>query len=107
MDFINHVKVISNATEALNFAIEFHKSNNTCPEYILIDINMPEMSGYEFLIKFKALNLRDADKTKVIMLTASSNRKDIDKIKKMEMVSYLQKPLTKEKIESIFYVNLF
>lgn len=66
------------------------------PDLILLDINMPEMDGWEFLHNLKSLNVE----TDVMILSSSLHFADIEKSRKFEAVKcYIEKPLTEEKIE--------
>ena len=88
------VKVVCNGKEALEY---FQKNSSILPDLILLDINMPVMDGFEFVDNFKTLGLDK--KIVIVMLTTSSNEKDIERIAKNNLVSgYINKPLTNEKL---------
>lgn len=77
---------------ALNNIVE-HK-----PMLILLDLNMPEMSGWEFLDQ---LNLIDMD-MKVIILTSSDSQKDKATASLYPTVKeYIIKPLSKAGLADI------
>jgi len=73
------------------------------PQLIFLDLNMPVMSGWEFLDIF--LNngySRLFPNTKVIVLSSTIDPKDIEKSKSYPMViDFLSKPITKEMLLSI------
>lgn len=57
-------------------------------DLILLDINMPQMTGIEFLEK-----LREHNKTqKVIMMTALSTQEKLIKCEKLNVSDYITKP---------------
>ncbi|HNV85551.1 MAG TPA: response regulator [Candidatus Omnitrophota bacterium] len=80
----------------------FEKLKAESPDMVLLDILMPKMDGYGFVLRMKEENL--LSKTPVIMLTAKDNMKDLFE---MEGVSdYIVKPFQAaellNKIEAVF-----
>lgn len=68
------------------------------PDIILLDLNMPRMSGIEFLSLIKA-----DEKLKylpIIILTTSENRVDLLKCFEIGIAGYIIKPLKYEDYES-------
>jgi len=86
------ISVTKNGQEALDFL--FQKGAFTDakrPDLILLDINIPLFNGLEVLQQIKSdPNLK---KIPVIMLTTSSNQRDIDKAYENHCNSYVKKPL--------------
>jgi len=84
-------------------ALEYVKTKiDPVTDLIFLDINMPGMTGWEFLDAYQKLNLDLQKKTVIIMLSTSANPKDIEKAGTWGFVSdYVTKPLTKERLESI------
>lgn len=74
-------------------ALDFLLSECTSNKYlILLDLNMPEMNGWEFLDKLQKLDI--ALSTKVVVVTSSTDLNDRNKAKMYPVVSgYLEKPL--------------
>jgi len=94
-------KFFSSTVEALAYFKQIEKeSPQRLPEVIFLDINLPEMTGWEFLEEFKNLDL-DPIPT-VIMLSTSIN--PIDKIKADEnplVLELTNKPLTTEYLANL------
>jgi CheY-like chemotaxis protein len=90
-------------------ALEYVKSNCIndnasragCPDLILLDINMPVMSGPEFLAELSKIEQADKIVTKVVVLSSSSLLKDQNLIGNFQVVDFIQKPLTEEKVDFI------
>ena len=91
-----------NPEEAFDFLKNCSLTNDeNCPDVIFLDINMPEMSGFELLEKMNEENIR-LSKTRIFMLSSSLDPHDIEKSKRFEAVSdFISKPLDKSKIEKI------
>ncbi len=87
--------------EFLKVSLQHHKFQKIL---ILLDINMPLMSGWEFLVEYEHL-FKDQTDIKIYILTSSVSRADIDKAKENSNVEDLiSKPLTTEIIERLYNV---
>lgn len=72
------------------------------PDFIFLDINMPFLTGFEFLDQFTEEQRRYYSLTKFIILSSSIDSRDLEKSKKYPMVyDFIHKPLTKEYIKSL------
>ncbi len=94
----------TNIELCLSARLALEKLNNgSNPDLILLDLNMPEINGWEFIDQFRKIKKA----IPVIILTSSVNYSDYNKSKQYsEVVDYIDKPLNKLKIEKIFnYVS--
>lgn len=93
--FFTKISVARNGQEAFDFLFrkgDFESAEK--PDIILLDINIPIFSGHEVLAAIKKdENLK---RIPVIMLTTSSNQKDIEQAYNNHCNSYIQKPLEVE-----------
>lgn len=91
---------VKNGEEAINFL----RSDECLPDIILLDLNMPKMSGIEFLEILKV----DAvlKYLPIIVLTTSENRADLLECYRLGIAGYVIKPLKygdyERKMESVF-----
>ncbi len=68
---------------------------------VLLDINMPEMNGWEVLAALDKANL-NGSKIDVIMVTSSIDDADLQRSKKFDRVcGFVTKPLNLPKLKSI------
>ncbi|PWK77860.1 response regulator receiver domain-containing protein [Mucilaginibacter oryzae] len=76
------------------------------PDYILLDINMPIMNGWEFLDEYQRLNLDPLGKSKIYIISSSVFSNDINKARSYPLVKdFVSKPLNVEKIKELFDVS--
>jgi CheY-like chemotaxis protein len=82
------------------------KGAEKLPDYILLDINMPIMNGWEFLDEYKRLNIDPVGKTKIYIISSSVFSNDINKARSYPLVkSFISKPLSVDKIKEMFSVE--
>ncbi len=73
---------------------------NRFPDFIFLDVNMPLMDGWGFLDELNKFPELIQQKCKVIMLSSSIDKFDIDKSKDYKMVSrFISKPLSVAQFE--------
>jgi len=89
------VLVFSTATEALSyFRKKASDENLVMPEVIFLDINMPQMNGFEFLDSLNDFLLLTDNKILVVMITSSDLPEDKKKAEQYEnVVGYVTKPV--------------
>lgn len=86
------ISVVKNGQNALDFLFKrgsFEKSEK--PDLILLDINIPIINGLDVLQEIKSDEI--LKKIPVIILTTSSNEKDINKAYQNHANSYIIKPI--------------
>ena len=95
--FLNGRLAINKLKEILD-----HQPDNI-PDYILLDINMPVMNGWEFLEEYKALDFDPDKRITIYILSSSVFSNDIDKAKSYQSVAnFISKPLNLESIKEVF-----
>jgi len=100
LDATEQLLVARNGLEALTL-INRNCPGRDCPTLILLDINMPVMSGFEFLEAYSQLELGQRQSTVIIMLSTSQNPRDMEKLRQAGIAGFINKPLTKKALEEI------
>lgn len=94
------VVAVESGYDALDFLNERISGLDPELDLIFLDINMPGMTGWEFLEHYKELNLSNQAKAVLIMLTTSLNPDDLENASKMSGIDGFEtKPLDADKIE--------
>lgn len=104
--FSKEIVTAKNGEEALQYFNTFKQANTNAqlkkPQLIFLDLNMPVMSGWEFLDSFSTKEYSEFNNTKVIILSSTIDPEDLEKSNKYPMViDFLSKPISKEMLEYI------
>lgn len=87
---VENIRVIKDGKEAIKFFEALTKPEEI-PQLVLLDINLPKISGQDVLIYIK--NNEKFKSIPVIMLTTSSSEKDIAQSYKNHANCYITKPI--------------
>lgn len=106
MPFIKVISFLS-ADEALNTIKNPEDNPPTVPSLILLDINMPVKSGWDFLREFESLPISSRYKeTKVIIFTSSIHPIDQQMAGQHAcVINFIVKPLKKQDVDEKIYIH--
>lgn len=100
--FATEIVLKKSAISALEYLESFESNPEELPQLIFLDINMPELSGFDFLDRYENLPAVIKRNCIIMMLSTSLVEEDHKKASENKFVSrFLNKPLDKHKLESI------
>src|SRR5262245_50723219 len=100
--FARRVEVKNSGKSALDYLQANQDKPDNLPNIIFLDINMPVVDGFVFLYEFERFKELVRTKCKVIILSSSDNKRDIDKIVNNNyVIKFITKPLTEASLEEI------
>lgn len=106
-NFAKNVVVKNSGKSALDYLDENKEIPDKIPDIIFLDINMPIVDGFVFLYEYEKFNNTVKDKSRVIILSSSDNKRDIDKIINNDyVIKFVTKPLTEKTLDEILELNL-
>lgn len=100
--FAERVIVKNSGKSALEYLESVQNDSAELPDVIFLDINMPIVDGFVFLFEFEMFAESIKDKCKIIILSSSNNKRDIQKIVDNEyVIKFITKPLTEKALQEI------
>ena len=98
---VENIQVCLDGNMALETLKRHLQQTGKCPELILLDLNMPEMNGFDFLEAYRSV-YNCMHPSVIIILSTSDNIHDLEELKKYpEVEIYLNKPLNKDSFQYI------
>ena len=91
-------------------ALQHIKKNYAHPEaklsVLLLDINMPEINGWEFLEYFNEFDKQIKESFRIYILSSSVYDEDVERARaNANVVDFISKPITLEKVKEIIDNN--
>ena len=86
----------------LDYLIENKENNENLPDYIFLDLTMPEYDGWDFLNAYKNVYNSFKKAIRVYIVSSSIDPNDIERSKKYSFVdSYIIKPLKRDFLKGL------
>jgi len=103
----NMVSVCQSTVEALEL-LRSMSSNMEAPfpDLILLDINMPELDGFDFLDRYHLLGYNEQYNTAISMFSTSDDPAHVERVKQYSsVVGFIQKPLSKASLQQLLTLH--
>ncbi|MDR3348264.1 MAG: response regulator [Acidaminococcales bacterium] len=94
---------IDEADDGVAAVKAFEESPENTYDIIFMDVQMPNMDGYEASAAIRALNRPDARKVPIVALTANAFKEDIDKALRHGMNAHIAKPIELDKLLEVSF----
>lgn len=102
LDCADLVTAVESGQKGLDYLNEAVTGKLPWPDIIFVDINMPAMTGWEFIAAFDELYKKKKTNTKLIMLTTSINPADAKRAESHVSINeFRNKPLSLQMIKQI------
>jgi CheY-like chemotaxis protein len=93
---VNQISTTENGQEA----IDFLSKTETSIDFIICDIEMPIMDGYEFSRKIRLGQVPRFKSVPILILTGNDTEKNIEKAKFHRIEGFVIKPVTASELEN-------
>ena len=98
--------IIEEAVDGKQALQMFEKSEIDYYDLIFMDIQMPNMDGYQATKAIRELARPDAKRVPIIAMTANAYREDVDRALESGMNGHLAKPIDIDAVRELLYVEL-
>ena len=100
--FSKNIIVKNSGKSALEY-LDSNKNNiELLPDIIFLDINMPIVDGFVFLFEYENFPEDLKNKCKIVILSSSDSKRDIDRIVDNEyVINFITKPLSDDSLEKL------
>ena len=100
--FAKRIEIKNSGKSALQYLEQEQNNPANLPDLIFLDINMPIVDGFVFLFEFEMFPEELKKKCKIVILSSSDNKRDIEKIVDNEyVVKFITKPLTEAVLNEV------
>ena len=100
--FFNHIVICQSGEEGIAYISKNLNQPELLPDFILLDIQMPEMDGFEFLELYKRFPQTFIDNCKLAILSSTLDFGDIKKAEANPLViKLLKKPLYTSELQEL------
>ncbi|MET3981418.1 YesN/AraC family two-component response regulator [Mucilaginibacter sp. UYP25] len=92
----------NNGRDAVDFLAD-PRNNESLPDVIFLDIDMPQMNGWDFIKAFEYVKIHLSRKISIFMVTSSLSYKDIVRVKNhSDITEYIIKPVNSQQFSLVF-----
>lgn len=82
-----------NGQEGIQLLKRKSLAHEALPTVILVDLNMPVLNGFEFLMEFNKFPFPNKENMKLIVVSSSIEDRDVKKSRELGAADFVSKPL--------------
>ncbi|MEX0967201.1 MAG: response regulator [Bacteroidia bacterium] len=101
MEVAGKIDSVYSGPEAIEYLSQASQGKFPYPDLLLLDVNMPGMSGFQMLEKLQQIPEVKMDATRIIFLSSSEDERDKAAAMKFNVAGYIAKPLNYHKLENV------
>lgn len=96
------IKSFESAEAGLAYLVEVSERSAAYPSHIMLDLNMPQYNGWQFLSDYQRLNLHIKHHAHVYVVSSTILKDEIERARKLSFVTdFISKPLTLYKLKKL------
>lgn len=97
-----NIMCFENGREAIDYIKTNRLENDSLPDVIFLDINMPTMDGWDFVTEYNELKKQIIKDATVFMISSSVDDRDIRRANDSGIITeYVTKPVDKQQIHDL------
>jgi response regulator of citrate/malate metabolism len=97
------ITIYDKARGAVDYLLHHKQSIEHLPDVILLDLYMPDLDGWGFLLEFESIKAQLTKDIDIYIISSSNHPKDIRRADTTpEVKAYLQKPITMDMLRRAF-----
>lgn len=99
----SQVQIATNGKDALAVFANVCLGTVAVPDVVLVDLNMPVMSGFDFIEALNALSFPSKERLAIVIYTSSENSLDLERARTLGIDHYVIKSLKPTALQATIF----